>query len=253
MSKQAGNNTAIALVTGAATGIGLAISTRLIERGFRVVITDQNAVEGAPVAQRLGADFFELDVTQVEAWRRVESALQERYGKLNVLVNNAGIYKAGSIEDASLEDWHHLQSVNVSGVFLGCQTGIRLMKKDGGAIINLSSGAALRPASGAALYSATKSAVWSLTRTTALYCAEQGYNIRCNSVHPGMVDTQMVAGRAASPEAKAQLYKEANARHPLGRMASADDVARVVAFLASDDASYMTGAAVPVDGGYAIA
>lgn len=242
-----------ALVTGSAAGIGLEVSRTLVERGFRVLMTDQDEVAGRASAESLGADFHSLDVTDEKAWREVESYLTDHYGRLDVLVNNAGIYAAGTIEEAKVSDWQRVQGVNVIGVLLGCQTAIRLMKHRGGSIVNMSSGAALRPGPGAAVYSATKSAVWNLTRTTALHCAREGYGIRCNSVHPGMVDTQMVSGRVDTEEARELLYREADALHPLGRVATPEDIASAVAFLASEESAYMTGIALPVDGGYAIA
>lgn len=241
-----------ALVTGAATGIGKAVSIALIERGYRVLMTDRDEELGAAMAEAVGADFLPLDVADESAWLTLESHVSKEYSGLDVLVNNAGIYIAGTIEDASIADWERVQRVNVIGVLLGCQYAIRSMRERGGSIINISSGAALRPKSSAAVYSATKSAVWNLTRSTALHCAEQQYNIRCNSVHPGMVDTQMVAGRVSDDVARASLYAQAHAVHPLGRMASTADIAAAVVFLASPESSYLTGVALPVDGGYAI-
>jgi len=241
-----------ALVTGAATGIGKAVSIALIERGYRVLMTDRDEELGAAMAAAVGADFLPLDVADESAWFTVESHVSKEYSGLDVLVNNAGIYVAGTIEDASIADWERVQRVNVIGVLLGCQYAIRSMRERGGSIINISSGAALRPKSSAAVYSATKSAVWNLTRSTALHCAEQQYNIRCNSVHPGMVDTQMVAGRVSDDAARASLYAQGHAVHPLGRMASTADIAAAVVFLASPESSYLTGVALPVDGGYAI-
>ncbi|TXS96460.1 glucose 1-dehydrogenase [Parahaliea maris] len=242
----------VAIVTGAARGIGRSIAAKLIEAGCKLVITDLDREEGIKAARALEADFFAHDVADEDSWRSLMSHVSSSYGRLDVLVNNAGIYRSGSIEDVSLEDWMVLQSVNVAGVFLGCKFAIPLMKACGGVIINMSSGAALRPNSGAALYSASKSAVWNLTRTTALHCAEQGYNIRCNSIHPGMVDTEMVASMAVGEEALRELYTKGAALHPLRRMASVEDIAAVAAFLATDSAEYLTGVALPVDGGYAI-
>lgn len=241
-----------ALVTGAATGIGKAVSLALLQVGYRVVMTDRDEELGRAAAAAANADFHQLDVADESSWRAAEVYVGKKYAGLDVLVNNAGIYVGGTIEDTSVADWERVQRINVIGVLLGCQCGIRLMRKRGGSIINISSGAALRPKSGAAAYSASKSAVWSLTRTTALHCAEQKYNIRCNSLHPGMVDTQMVAGRADDESAREILYSQAHAVHPLGRMASVEDIASAALFLASPESAYLTGVALPVDGGYAI-
>lgn len=242
----------VALVTGGATGIGLSVAATLSGRNYRVIIGDIDETRGREAAERLGVLYVRLDVADERSWSSAIGFVEENAGRLDVLVNNAGIYRAGNIEDVSVADWMALQSVNVVGVILGCQYAIKAMKERGGSIINISSGAALRPKSTAAAYSASKSAVRSLTRTTALHCGEQKYNIRCNSIHPGMVDTEMVSGRVEGDEAKKELYDKSHGLHPLGRMADAVDIAAAVAFLASDEASYITGVALPVDGGYAI-
>lgn len=243
----------VALVTGAASGIGKHIAERLVGHGCRVVATDIDCAAGAAAAKDSGAEFLHHDITSEHDWETVFNVIRERHCAVDVVVNNAGIYAAGNVEHTTLDDWHRIMGVNAAGVFLGCKHAIAAMKERGGSIVNVSSGAALRPTSGAAAYSASKSAVWSLTRTTALHCAESGYDIRCNAVHPGMVDTPMVAGRAKDDDSRRELYEKCAALHPLGRMASVQDVAAAVIFLASDEARYLTGVSLPVDGGYAIA
>lgn len=242
----------VALVTGGASGIGLSIAKALVARSCQVIITDIDQAQGLAAGNQVGARFIAHDVSLEDSWISLMDTVRREFGRLDILVNNAGIYLSGSIEDATIEDWTKLQAVNVVGVLLGCKYAIEMMKGGGGAIVNMSSGAALRPNSAATAYSATKSAVWSITRTTALHCAEQKYGIRCNSVHPGMVDTDMVSSRVQDEQSRQALHEKIRQIHPLGRMAEVDDVAAAVVFLASDEASYLTGVALPVDGGYAI-
>jgi len=242
----------VALVTGGASGIGEGVATRMASMGCTVILTDIVQEQGQKTADRIGAQFHVHDVASESSWKSVISAIEQRHGRLNILVNNAGVYAAGSIETTELRTWNKIQEVNAGGIFLGCKYGIGLMKRTGGSIINVSSGAALRPTSSAVAYSASKSAVWSLTRTTALHCAEQAYGIRCNSVHPGLVETPMVASRAGDERERQELYDKYAAMHPIGRMARISDVVAAIIFLASDEAEYLTGVALPVDGGYAI-
>jgi 3(or 17)beta-hydroxysteroid dehydrogenase len=242
----------VAVVTGGASGIGHGAAAQLSAMGCQVILTDIAGEQGQEIADRIGAHFLIQDVASEASWRSVIGTIEERYGRLDILVNNAGIYAAGNIETTDLLSWNRLQEVNAGSVFLGCKYGIGLMKRTGGSIINVSSGAALRPTSSAAAYSASKSAVWNLTRTTALYCAEQAYGIRCNSIHPGLVETPMVAERAGDESERQELYGKYAAMHPVGRMARISDVVAAIIFLASDEAEYLTGVALPVDGGYAI-
>ena len=247
----------IVLVTGAASGIGLASAEACAREGAVVIISDVNSKEGEAQAQRLVADrlaveFVQQDVASEADWRRVVDEILRRHGRLDVLVNNAGIAVIAPIEQETLAGWRRTQAVNMEGVFLGTREAIRAMKDGGGSIINISSiegiiGEPMVPA-----YNASKGGVRLLTKSVALYCAQQGYRIRVNSVHPGYVGTSLVANAigALPPDQAAALYQDLLSRIPLGRLAEPREIASVVLFLASDESSYMTGSELVVDGGY---
>lgn len=246
----------VALITGGASGLGSATAQVLAEQGARVVITDIDEDAGVRVAAGIGHDvlFIKQDVAREEDWQRVMSRIIDEYGKLDILVNNAGLLHMASIEDTSLEDWHRIHAVNSDGVFLGCKYAVEAMKgtTKGGSIINISSGAGLRPISLVPAYGASKSVVWSLTRTTALHCAESGYPIRCNSIHPGVIQTPMMEATVPAGEdieATMALHAEV---HPMKRLVTVEDVALSILYLASDESAIVTGVALPVDGGYNI-
>jgi 3(or 17)beta-hydroxysteroid dehydrogenase len=247
-----------ALVTGGASGLGRAIAERLAADGARVVITDVQHDLGLRTAADLGVDFLAQDVTIEDLWPEVIAAVEERHGGLAILVNNAGIAgpaDAVSPEDTRFADWKRIFSVNLDGVFLGCRAGITAMRRSGGgSIVNMSSIAALLATPDSTAYGATKAAVRHLTKSVAQYCAAEGLGIRCNSVHPGEVRTPLwegyVRGTAAiTGVAEDVIVAEARARVPLGDFPLPQDVAAAVAFLCSDDARFMTGAEVVVDGG----
>ena len=241
-----------ALVTGGAGGIGLAIARRLMGEGARVVVADIDAAAGARAcADAPGLAFERLDVTDDEAWRAVADGVVARCGGLDILVNNAGVIMVASIESIALEDWRRVQRVNVDGTFLGCRHGVRIMKARGGAILNMSSVSGIVGGHNLVAYNAAKGAVRLLTKSVALHCARQGYGIRCNSIHPGFVETRMLEDIAAGaggrdPEA---LRQKLRAGVPLGRNAEPDEVAALAAYLASDEAAFATGAEFVLDGG----
>jgi len=247
----------VVLITGGASGIGLASAEACAREGARVVITDINGAEGTVQAQRLagaGLDvvFVRQDVTNEDDWRRVIDETVQRHGQLDVLVNNAGIAVITPLEQETLEGWRRTQAINVEGVFLGSREAVRVMKGRGGSIVNLSSieglvGDPLLPA-----YNASKGAVRIFTKSTALYCAQQGYNIRVNSIHPGYVGTPLMVNALGSlpPEQAAALQQDLMTRIPLGRTAEPREIAHAIVFLASDEASYMTGSELVIDGGY---
>lgn len=246
----------VALISGGASGLGRAAAQILAEHGARVVITDVQVDAGTRVAVDIGRDvlFLRQDVSKEEDWQRVMSQIIEEYGQLDVLVNNAALLHMASIEDTSLEDWHRIHAVNSDGVFLGCKYAVETMKgtTQGGSIINISSGAGLRPISLVPAYGASKSVVWSLTRTTALHCAESGYPIRCNSIHPGVIRTPMMENTVPEGEdidAVMAMHAEV---HPMKRLVTVEDVALSILYLASDESAIVTGVALPVDGGYNI-
>lgn len=246
----------VALITGGASGLGCATAWILAEQGAKVVITDIQEDAGARVAAEIGHDvvFLQQNVSSEADWQRVMSRIIKEYGKLDILVNNAGLLHMASIEDTSLEDWQRIHAVNSDGVFLGCKYAVETMKGStkGGSIINISSGAGLRPISLVPAYGASKSVVWSLTRTTALHCAESGYPIRCNSIHPGVIRTPMMEATVPEGEdieATMALHAEV---HPMKRLVTVEDVALSILYLASDESAIVTGVALPVDGGYNI-
>jgi NAD(P)-dependent dehydrogenase (short-subunit alcohol dehydrogenase family) len=247
----------VVLVTGAASGIGLASAEACAREGAVVIISDVNSKEGEMQAQRLVADglaveFVQQDVASEADWRRVVDGILARHGRLDVLVNNAGIAVIAPIEQETLEGWRRTQAVNMEGVFLGTREAVRAMQGGDGSIVNISSiegiiGEPMVPA-----YNASKGGVRLLTKSVALYCAQQGYRIRVNSVHPGYVMTPLVANAIGvlPPDQAVALQQDLLGRIPMGRLGEPREIANVVLFLASDESSYMTGSELVVDGGY---
>ena len=234
----------IAIVTGAASGIGAGIAGLFAVHGCRVVIADIDKVAGQITAQELSEKglFCHLDVTSEESWRQLMARVNEHWGALDILVNNAGIGSAESIE-----------AVNTTGVFLGCRSAIQSMKHSGGgSIINISSALGLRPLSSTPAYGASKAAVVNLTKSTALHCAEKGYQIRCNAINPGFIRTPLLENALAVAEDPDALLKGYSDLHPMGSIGSIDDVAQAALFLAADGSRFITGIAMPVDGGMTI-
>ncbi|MEL7028568.1 MAG: glucose 1-dehydrogenase [Pseudomonadota bacterium] len=251
-----------ALVTGAAQGLGAAIAARLAEEGAQVFATDLNQDKGEAVARDVGAVFLAQDVSEPADWANVLKEIETAGRGLHILVNNAGIEGDPSApkdpENAPHEDWSRIFRVNADSVFLGCKAATALMAKSGGgAITNMSSVAALAPTPFITAYGASKAAVAHLSRSVALHCAQQGYAIRCNSVHPGQVRTPMLDGlfarwadeQGATPEAVADGFRETI---PLGAFQDPVDIANMVLFLSSDEARYVTGQAIAVDGGFTL-
>ncbi|MGE3747894.1 MAG: SDR family oxidoreductase [Sphingomonadaceae bacterium] len=249
----------VALVTGAGGGIGSAICVALAEAGATVVGTD---LPHTPAEHRTSVDWIDLDVTSPENWDRAVSAVKDRHGRLDILVNNAGIDIIEKFEDMTLGSWRKTQSVNVDGVFLGIQKALPLLRESGptrrggASIINMSSIAGLVGADFNAAYCASKGAVRLMTKALALEFSALGYRIRINSVHPGGVNTNMVSSIFQSYvdlgviDSAQTAYDLSSAAHALGRMAEPSEIAAGVRFLASDEASYMHGAELVLDGGY---
>ena len=247
----------VVLITGGASGIGLASAEACAREGAIVVITDVNTEEGQLQASRLAAgglqvEFLQQDASSEADWRRVVDDILGRHGRLDVLVNNAGIAVIAPIEHETLEGWRRTQAVNMEGVFLGTREAIRAMKERGGSIINISSIEGIIGEPRVPAYNASKGGVRLLTKSVALYCAGQGYGIRVNSVHPGYVGTPLVANAIGvlPPDEAAALQADLTTRIPLGRFGEPQEIANVVLFLASDESSYMTGSELVVDGGY---
>ncbi|MFL6601923.1 MAG: glucose 1-dehydrogenase [Steroidobacteraceae bacterium] len=248
----------VAIVTGGAAGLGAAIVRRLVNEGARVLITDIQNDAGRRLADELGCDFLNHDVTDEAKWESVVAHAQERYGALHILVNNAGIEGSLDIntpENTRLCDWQTVHRVNVDGVFLGCRAAIPALRRSGGgAIVNMSSTAALVAMAEFTAYGASKAAVRHLTRSVALHCAKDRSKIRCNSVHPGPILTPMLHRLiAATAETRGvsvdQVMNELRSTIPQGEFPLPEDIASAVLFLVSDEALHITGLAMVVDGG----
>jgi 3(or 17)beta-hydroxysteroid dehydrogenase len=241
----------VALVTGGASGIGLATAGLLTDEGAKVVLTDLDEPRaGAAIALAQRARFYKLDVTRENDWIAVADAVVSELGRLDILVNSAGVSLLKDIEATTLDEWRRLMAVNLDGVFLGCKHAIRVMKeRGGGSIVNMSSVAGLVGAANLAAYSASKGGVRLLTKSVALHCARKGYNIRCNSVHPSFVETPMLQSMIAAARNPRKLEANYGSAAPLGRLAQPIEIARTILFLASDESAFTTGAELVVDGG----
>jgi len=242
----------IALITGSSGRIGSEIVQTFLQEGSIVFLSDLEDKDSYKLAEEFGdnASFIPLNVTEEDEWRVAMETILFRFGRIDILVNNAGILQTGNIEDTDLVSWRNIQDVNITGTFLGCKTAVKAMKKNGGGVIvNIASQAAVRPRSSTLAYSASKAAVVNLTKTVALYCAEQKYNIRCNAVLPGAIDSDMIFINKNKDQSEEDFIKDTTKRYPIGRLGSSKEVANSVLFLASDESSLMTGAQLRVDGG----
>jgi 3(or 17)beta-hydroxysteroid dehydrogenase len=236
----------VCIITGAASGIGREDALLLAREGAKVVLTDLNEEAGRQAAAEIGANalFIRHDIASESDWQHVVKTTVEHFGRLDVLVNNAAILALGSIEDTTLELWQKVQKINGEGYFLGCKYAIQAMKETGGgSIINMSSVAALGAMPMFCAYSASKGAVAAMTRSIALHCKQQGYRIRCNSVHPDGVNTPMTQALAGGQP----IPQEALDQDPMNRMAAPRDIANVVLFLAADESRFVNGAEIRVD------
>jgi NAD(P)-dependent dehydrogenase (short-subunit alcohol dehydrogenase family) len=245
----------VALVTGAASGLGAAAARRLGAEGAKVLLTDVAADAGVAVADEIASAggetaFLSHDVTSEADWESAVARAVDRFGRLDVLVNNAGV--SGGVQELmtlSYEAWRRTLAVNLDGVFLGMRhAGPAIAQAGGGSVINISSILGKVGMAGASAYCASKGGVLLLTKAAALEWAPRG--IRVNSVHPGFIDTPMVSGALRQMEGGNQLRDLIISRHPLGRLGVAAEIGDAVLFLASDESSFMTGAELVVDGGY---
>ena len=249
----------VAIITGGSSGIGRACANRLAGEGATVVITDIQDELGAEAVREIelaggAAQFLHHDVTSEDEWIAVVAGVVEAHGRLDVLVNNAGIGIGGSIIEFSLADWQRQQAINLDGVFLGMKHCIPPMRdSDGGSIINMSSVAGMKGSARLAAYNATKGGVRLLTKGVALECAQNRWKVRVNSVHPGIIETPIWDTVGASTirggDGPLDVKMMAEMAVPTGELGQPEDIANGVVFLASDDSSYMTGTELIIDAG----
>lgn len=237
----------VVLVTGASTGIGMATIERIVAEGGSVFAGVRQTTATFPH----GVETLHLDVTDEDHWKRAIRIIVEKAERLDVLINNAGIRESGSVEETTLEQWHRLIDVNLTSTFLGCREAVPAIRAaGGGAIVNVGSITGIRGTEDMVAYSASKSGIVSLTSSLALDLAKD--NIRVNAVCPAAIRTRMVTSWLSAAEDTSAAEQIVLKKHPIGRIGTAEEVASVIAFLASNDASFMTGLSIPVDGGRSI-
>lgn len=248
----------VAIITGGSTGIGKATANRFAEEGAKVIIADINDKEGKRVTDEINNNGYlcyykNLDVTNEGQWEKVISEILSEHKKINILVNNAGVGLAKDIEETSLEDWNLMMNVNATGSFLGLKHAIKAMKNNGekNSIINRSSIDGQVGEAGLFAYCASKGAVTVMTKAAALYCGENHYDIRVNSVHPGYIHTEMVEEEAKGYGISIEEYFEKLGEIiPIGHVGETIDIANIDLFLASDESKFATGAEFTIDGGW---
>lgn len=239
----------VALVTGAASGIGAATARRFAAEGAKVLMTDVQDDLGQTVAAAIGAQYMTHDVSDRAVWKQVMARLKDTYGRLDVVMNNAGMVCGQNIEEITDDVWQRLMDVNLKGVMLGCQFGIKLMKENpegpSGSLINVSSITGFVGLPSDAPYTASKGAVRLMTKSIAVHCAQAGYAIRCNSIHPGTIRTGIIeTAIEAMGKGSEAIF---NGLQPGGKMGTPDDIANMALFLASDEAAFCNGAEYLVD------
>jgi NAD(P)-dependent dehydrogenase (short-subunit alcohol dehydrogenase family) len=246
-----------ALVTGAAQGLGAAIARRLADEGAQILLTDINESGAANIAAKINNNAggrpvaFSAchDVAREKDWLQALSYAESCMGGLSVLVNNAGVVTTASVESLSLDQWHRDMSINLDSVFLGTKHALPLMRRSQpGSIVNISSIAALIASHNFASYNASKAGVWMLTKSVALHCARNGWDIRCNSVHPAFIRTPILEGLMGNGE-PVEVLAKLRRQVPLGRLGEPDDVAHAVVYLASNESRFMTASELKLDGG----
>lgn len=243
----------VALVTGGTSGIGEATVRRLAADGARVIFTGSNEAAARGVSEATGAVFQRSAVEDPAAWDTLSAFVRDHFGRLDIAFANAGTEAGdGSVESIGIAGWDRIVAVNLTGVMLTCQAAVRLMRETAGgegSIIVNSSMSAYKPMGNFIGYSTTKGALIALTKSVAIHCANQGTKIRCNSIHPGVVETDMIKNiiaKQADPGAARAAY---DGMAPLNRMARVEEIAALVAFLASDETAFITGSEYSIDGG----
>jgi 3(or 17)beta-hydroxysteroid dehydrogenase len=241
----------VVIVTGAASGLGEADARLLVAEGAQVIMTDINESAGEIIAKEIGATFVKQDVSNEASWSQLMDRVEKDYGRLDALVNNAGIAVIADIESTTTDTWRKTLNIHLDGTFWGCQSAIKLMKKgDGGSIINMSSTAALVGIPSYLAYSAAKGGIRSMTKSIAIHCKQQDLAIRCNSVHPGSISTPMVhhaLKELVGIDITSQPDME-QARKNMG-IGEPNDVAFMVVYLVSDESRHITGAEMVIDNG----
>jgi 3(or 17)beta-hydroxysteroid dehydrogenase len=242
-----------AFITGGASGLGRAMATAFAAEGARVAIADIDAARGREAARSIGerAIFLEHDVTDEEQWIANLAEAARVFGRLDTLVNNAGIGTRGSVETTTLAEWRRIHAVNLDGPFLGCKHAIpRIAAAGGGAVVNISSVAGLIGARDSAAYCASKGGLRLLTKSVALHCAHRRNGVRCNSIHPVYTETPMVEEMLAASRDPQKMREAMAAMIPLGRLGTPEELAAMAVYLVSDEARFVTGAEFVFDGGY---
>ncbi len=241
----------VVIVTGAASGLGEADARLLATEGATVIMTDINAEAGEKIAAEIGATFFTQDVSDETGWKDLMTMVEKEFGRLDALVNNAGIAVIADIENTSTAVWRRTMGIHLDGTFWGCQSAIELMKKSGGgSIINMSSTAALVGIPSYLAYSAAKGGIRAMTKAIAIHCKQQKYHIRCNSIHPGSISTPMVH-HALKTLVGVDITKQADSektRREMG-IGEPNDVAYMVVYLVSEESKHVTGTEMVIDNG----
>ena len=241
----------VVIVTGGASGVGRDAALLLASEGARVAIADVDESGGRSAAAELGGSglFVRHDISSETSWEELIQTVTAHFGALHGLVNNAAIFTTESIEQTSLALWRKVLAINADGCFLGCKAAIGAMKQHGGSIVNMSSTAALAGFAGMAAYTASKGAVTALTRNVAVHCRDQGYRIRCNSVHPGGINTPMTAAIWASMDAGAVSFES----NPRSTTCEPREISNLILFLLSDESRFITGTEMRIDNALLIA
>ncbi|HAE46862.1 MAG: 3-beta hydroxysteroid dehydrogenase [Tistrella sp.] len=246
----------VVLITGAAGGLGRAMAHLFAAEGARLILTDMGADRLEALKADLAGDghdrvmVMEQDVTDEARWEEVVDAGVAEFGRLDVLINNAGIGYMADLEETTLAEWKRVHAVNSEGPFLGTRKAIKVMKgTGGGSIVNISSIAGLIGAVNLAAYCSSKGAVRLFTKAAALHCARRGYNIRVNSIHPSFTETPMVRDMITAARNPDKMEAALSTAAPMGRMGRPEEVAYAALYLASDESSFVTGTELAVDGG----